>query len=99
MSDSRRGNKEWKLNFLTSENPHKIEKTEQTMKRWLKIAVWTAVAVAGAILTRTNILWWLIVVSIGKFAFRLILTLSLAIILYVLFYALIIGGLFWVLIS
>lgn len=69
------------------------------MKRWLKIAVWTAVAVAGAILTRTNILWWLAGVSIGKFAFRLILTLSLAIILYVLFYALIIGGLFWVLIS
>lgn len=69
------------------------------MKRWLKIAVFTAVAVAGAILTHTNPLWWLVGLVAGRFILRLILTIALAVVLYVLFYALIIGGLFWILIS
>ena len=69
------------------------------MKKWIKIAVWTAVAVLGAVITHTNPLWWLVAVVTGRTVLQFILSLALAVVLYVLFYALIIGGLFWVLIS
>ena len=69
------------------------------MKRWGKIAIRTAIAIVGATLTQTNILWWFVGMGIGKFAFQLILSLSLAVIVYLLLYALVIGGLFWILIS
>ena len=88
-----------KLNFPHLKNPHKIKKNRETMKRWLKIAVWTMIAVTGAVITNTNPLWWLVAVVAGRTVLQLILTLALGVILYVLFYALIIGGLFWVLIS
>lgn len=69
------------------------------MKKWIKIAVWTAVAVLGAVITHTNTLWWLVAVVVGRTVLQFILSLALAVVLYVLFYALIIGGLFWILIS
>ena len=69
------------------------------MKKWIKIAVWTAVAVLGAVTTHTNPLWWLVAIVVGRTVLQFILSLALAVVLYVLFYALIIGGLFWVLIS
>lgn len=69
------------------------------MKTGYKIAVWVVVAVAGAIITHTNPLWWLAGVAVGKFALRLVLTVALAVVLYVLFYALIIAGVLWILIN
>ena len=69
------------------------------MKRWIKIAVWVAIAIAGAVLTHTNPLWWLVAAVVGKVVIRLILTIALAVVLYVMFYALIIGSILWILIS
>ena len=69
------------------------------MKKWIKIVVWTAVAVLCAVITHTNPLWWLVAAVAGRTVCQFILSLALAIVLYVLFYTLVIGGLFWVLIS
>ena len=69
------------------------------MKKWIKIAVWTAVAVTGAVITHTNPLWWLVAVVAGRTVLQFILSLALAVVLYVLVYVLIIGGLFWVIIN
>lgn len=69
------------------------------MKRWSKISIIGVVAILGAIITRTNILYWLIGLTLGRTFIRIILTASLAIILFVAIYALIVVGLFWVLIS
>ena len=69
------------------------------MKRLIKIAIWVVVAVAGAIITHTNPLWWLAGAAVCKLVLRLILTVALAIVLYVLFYALVIAGILWILIN
>lgn len=69
------------------------------MKRWNKISIIGVVAILGAIITRTNILYWLIGITLGKTIIRIILTASMAIITFVVIYALIVVGLFWVLIS
>lgn len=63
------------------------------MIKWVYIAVWALVAIAGAIITRTNPLWWFAGV-VGKLALRLIFTVALAVVLYVLFYFLIVAGYF-----
>lgn len=69
------------------------------MKKWIYTASWVVIAVAGAIITRTNPLWWFAGVAVGKLALRLVLTVALAVVLYVLFYALIIAGILWILIN
>jgi len=69
------------------------------MKRWIKIGLWAVVAVAGAIITHTNPLWWLAGAAVCKLALRLILTVALAVVLYVLFYTLVIAGILWILIN
>ena len=98
MSDSRRGKKNGNLTPSPPEIRINLKK-EQTMKKWIKIAVWVVLAVAGSALIGGSLWWWLIGVAVGKVIIRLILTIALAVLLYVLFYALIIGGLFWILIS
>lgn len=68
------------------------------MKKWIKIAVWAVVAVAGSAVLGS--LWvWLIGLAVGKLIARLVIALVLGIVLYFLVYALIIGGIFWILIS
>ncbi|CDN30794.1 hypothetical protein BN938_0689 [Mucinivorans hirudinis] len=69
------------------------------MKTKYKVAVWALVAVAVAIITHTNPLWWLVGVLAAKLIARLVLTIAVGVVLYILFYALIFAGLFWILIS
>lgn len=69
------------------------------MKTRYKIAVWALVAVTGSILFGGSLWWWLAGIAVGKFVIRMVFTLALAIVIYCLVYALIIGGIFWLLIS
>lgn len=69
------------------------------MKTRYKIAVLALVAVAGSTILGGNFWWWLVGIVTGKFIIRLVFTIALAIVIYSLVYALIIGGLFWLLIS
>ncbi|MEG2340022.1 MAG: hypothetical protein RSB69_04635 [Odoribacter sp.] len=69
------------------------------MKTKYKIAGLALVAVAGSTLLGGSLWWWFAGVFVGKFVIRLLFTIALAIILYILCYALIIGGIFWILIS
>ena len=97
MSDSRRGKRmETQLPHLL--NPHIIKKTTR-MKRRICIAVWVILAMLGALSTRSNIIYWLIGLMVGKAFIRLLLTVSLVLILFVITYLLIFGGLFWILIN
>lgn len=69
------------------------------MKTRYKIGLWVVVAVAGSAVLGGSLWGWLIGLFIGKFVIRLLFTLVLAVVLFILAYALIIGGLFWILIS
>lgn len=79
-------------------NPHKLKKTAK-MKTRYKIAVWALVAVAGSLLLGGNFWWWLIGLLAGKFVIRILFTIALAIVIYCLVYAFIIGGILWILIG
>ena len=68
------------------------------MKTRYKIAVLALVAVAGSTLLGGSFRWWLVGVMAGKFIIRLVFTIALAIVIYCLVYAAIIGGIFWILI-
>ena len=63
------------------------------MKTRYKIAVLALVAVAGSAIFGGSFWWWLVGII------RLVFTIALAIVIYYLVYALIIGGIFWLLIS
>ncbi|MBX9049655.1 hypothetical protein HCH04_15180 [Bacteroides thetaiotaomicron] len=69
------------------------------MKRIVKIAVLALVALVCTTLIGGSYWVWLVGVVAGKFIVRILLTLTLGIVLYLLFYALIIGGILWILIS
>ncbi len=69
------------------------------MKRWIKIAVLALVAVAGSTLIGGSLWIWLTGMMVGRFVIQLLFTIALAVLIYVLFYALVIGGIFWLLIS
>jgi len=69
------------------------------MKTRYKIAVWALVAVAGSILFGGNFWWWLAGLLVGKFVIRILFTIALAIVIYCLVYAFIIGGILWILIG
>lgn len=69
------------------------------MRTRYKIAVWAFAAVMGVILFGGSIWWWLAGIAVSKFVVRMVFTLALAIVIYCLVYALIIGGIFWLLIS
>ena len=68
------------------------------MKTRYKIAVLALVAVAGSTLLGDSFWWWLVGIMAGKFIIRLVFTIALAIVIYCLVYAAIIGGIFWILI-
>ena len=69
------------------------------MKTRYKIAIVALVALAGSALLGGSFWWWLVGLSVGRGIIQMLLTLALAVVLYILFYALIIGGIFWLLIS
>ena len=79
-------------------NPHKSKKSNK-MKLRYKISIWVALALAGSLLWGGSVWLWLAGICAGKFLIRLLLTITLAIAVYILAYALIIGATLWLLIS
>ena len=79
-------------------NPHKSKKSNK-MKLRYRISIWVALALAGSLLWGGSVWLWLAGICAGKFLIRLFLTIALAIAVYILTYALIIGGILWLLIS
>ena len=69
------------------------------MKLRYKISIWVALALAGSLLWGGSVWLWLAGICAGNFLIRLLLTIALAIAMYILTYALIIGGILWLLIS
>ncbi|WP_329903518.1 hypothetical protein [Porphyromonas pogonae] len=69
------------------------------MKLRYKISIWVALALVGSLLWGGSVWLWLSGICVGKFLIRLLLTIALAIAVYILTYALIIGGILWLLIS
>lgn len=69
------------------------------MKTRYKIAVLALVAVAGSALLGGGFWWWFVGIAAGKFIIRLLFTIALAIVIYCLVYAAIIGGILWILIG
>lgn len=69
------------------------------MKTRYKIAIVALVALAGSALLGGGFGWWFIALTVGRTVIEFVLTLALAMVLYVLFYAFIIGGILWILIS
>ena len=68
------------------------------MKLRYKISIWVALALAGSLLWGGSVWLWLAGICAGKILIRLFLTIALAIAVYILTYALIIGGILWLLI-
>ena len=79
-------------------NPHKSKKSNK-MKLRYKISIWVALALAGSLLWGGSVWLWLVGICAGKFLIRLLLIITLAIAVYILAYALIIGTILWILIS
>ena len=69
------------------------------MKTRYKIAVWALVAITGSALLGGGFWWWLAGLLAGKFVIRILFTIALAIVIYSLVYAFIIGGILWILIG
>ena len=69
------------------------------MKLRYKISIWVVLALAGSLLCGGSVWLWLTGICMGKFLIRLLLTITLAIAVYILAYTLIIGGILWLLIS
>lgn len=69
------------------------------MKPRYKISIWVVLVLAGSLLCGGSVWLWLTGICMGKFLIRLLLTIALAIAVYILTYALIIGGILWLLIS
>lgn len=69
------------------------------MKKWIKRSIWTTVVIVCAFVTRENLLFWLVGVFMFRSLIQMILTITLAVVLYILFYLLIVFGLFGILIN
>ena len=79
-------------------NPHKIKKSDK-MKLRYKISIWVALALAGSLLWGGSVWLWLAGLWLGKYIVRLLFAITLAIVVYILTYLLIIGGILWLLTS
>ena len=62
------------------------------MKLRYKISIWAVLALAGSLLCGGSVWLWLAGICVGKLLIRLLLTIALAVVVYILTYALIIGG-------
>lgn len=91
--------KKLKLKLPHLWNPHKIKKKSDKMKLRYKISIWVALELAGSLLWGGSVWLWLVGICAGKFLIRLLLTITWAIAVYILAYALIIGATLWLLIS
>ena len=69
------------------------------MKLRYRISIWVALALIGSSLFGGSLWLWLAGLWLGKYIVRLLLTITLAIAVYILAYTLIIGGILWLLIS
>lgn len=69
------------------------------MKLRYKISIWVALELAGSLLWGGSVWLWLVGICAGKSLIRLLLTITWAIAVYILAYALIIGATLWLLIS
>ena len=69
------------------------------MKLRYKISIGLALALAGSLLWGGSVWLWLAGICAGKFLIRLLFAITLAIVVYILTYLLIIGGILWLLIS
>ena len=69
------------------------------MKLRYKISIGLALALAGSLLWGGSVWLWLVGICAGKFLIRLLFAITLAIVVYILTYLLIIGGILWLLIS
>jgi len=99
MSDMREaGKKKMETQLPHLWNPHKSKKSNK-MKLRYKISIWVTLALAGSLLWGGSVWLWLVGICAGKFLIRLLLTITLAIAVYILAYTLIIGGILWLLIS
>ncbi len=96
MREAGKKKKETQLPHLW--NPHKSKKSNK-MKLRYKISIWAILALAGSLLWGGSVWLWLVGICAGKFLIRLLLTITLAIAVYILAYTLIIGGILWLLIS
>ena len=96
MREAGKKKKETQLPHLW--NPHKSKKSNK-MKLRYKISIWAILALAGSLLWGGSVWLWLVGICAGKFLIRLLLTITLAIAVYILAYALIIGAILWILIS
>ena len=79
--------------------PSLKSKKSDKMKLRYRISIWVALALAGSLLWGGSVWLWLAGICAGKFLFRLLLTIVLAIAVYILTYVLIIGAILWILIS
>ena len=99
MSDMREaGKRKVEIQLPHLWNPHKIKKSDK-MKLRYKISIWVALAIAGSLLCGGSVWLWLAGICAGKFLVRLLFTIAMAIAVYILTYALIIGAILWLLIS
>ena len=96
MREAGKKKKETQLPHLW--NPHKSKKSNK-MKLRYKISIWAILALAGSLLWGGSVWLWLVGICAGKFLIRLLLTITLAIAVYILAYTLIIGAILWLLIS
>ena len=99
MSDMREaGKRKVEIQLPHLWNPHKIKKSDK-MKLRYKISIWVVLALAGSLLCGGSVWLWLAGICAGKFLVRLLFTIAMAIAVYILTYALIIGAILWLLIS
>ena len=62
------------------------------MKNWIRIVFWAMVAFVGSRVFGGGLGWWILAVTFGRAIFQFVFTGTLALILYMAFYALIIAG-------
>ena len=67
------------------------------MKTRYRLAVWAVMAVVGSTIVGGGFWVWLTGIAVGKFVARLALAAVVAIAVYLLVYALIFGGMYWLL--
>ncbi|MFI3333482.1 MAG: hypothetical protein SNG69_09635 [Rikenellaceae bacterium] len=68
------------------------------MKNLIRIIFWAMVAFVGSRVLGGGFVWWILAVTFGRAIFQFMFTVTLALILYVVFYALIIAGIVAILI-
>ena len=79
-------------------NPHKIKKSDK-MKLRYNTLIWGTLALIGSSLFGGSLWLWLAELWLGKYIVRLLFAITLAIVVYILTYLLIIGAILWLLIS